>query len=60
MEISNRAEELWLNPSNFLMIAQNIKNGFDEYLSNHYLKTAIDDNFDKLKIEVSNLDGYDG
>ena len=56
MEISNRAEELWLNPSNFLMIAQNIKNGFDEYLSNHYLKTAIDDNFDKLKIEVSNLD----
>ena len=28
MEILNRTEELWLNPSNLLMLAQNIKNGF--------------------------------
>lgn len=56
MEINNRVEELWLNPSNFLMIAQNIKNGFDEYLSNHYIKTSIENNFNELKIEVSNLD----
>lgn len=56
MEINNRVEELWLNPSNFLMLAQNIKNGFDEYLSNHYLKTNVENNFNELKIEVSNLD----
>ena len=56
MEINNRVEELWLNPSNFLMLAQNIKNGFDEYLSNHYIKTSIENNFNELKIEVSNLD----
>lgn len=56
MEIDNRVEELWLNPSNFLMIAQNIKNGFDEYLTNHYIKNAINEKFESLKIEISKLD----
>lgn len=56
MEINNRTEELWLNPSNLLMIAQNIKNGFDEYVTNHYIKNDIQENYDKLKIELSNLD----
>lgn len=56
MEISNRVEELWLNPSNLLMIAQNIKNGFNEYVSNHYIKESIEANYDALKIEISNLD----
>ena len=56
MEINYEAEELWLNPSNFLMIAQNIKNGFDEYLTNNYIKNTIETNFKNLKLEVSNLD----
>ena len=56
MEIIYKNEELWLNPSNFLMIAQNIKNGFDEYLTNNYIKNTIDENFKSLKIEVSNID----
>lgn len=56
MEITNRTEELWLNPSNLLMIAQNIKNGFDEYVTNHYIKSDIEENYDALKIELSNLD----
>ncbi len=56
MEINNRTEELWLNPSNLLMIAQNIKNGFDEYVTNHYIKNDIQENYDKLKIQLSNLD----
>lgn len=56
MEFENRVEELWLNPSNFLMIAQNIKNGFDEYLTNDYIKSTIKTNFEELKIEVSKLD----
>ncbi len=56
MEINNRTEELWLNPSNLLMIAQNIKNGFDEYVTNHYIKNDIEENYDALKIELSNLD----
>lgn len=56
MEITYRTEELWLNPSNLLMIAQNIKNGFDEYVTNHYIKNTIEANYDALKIQLSNLD----
>lgn len=56
MEYSNDKEELWLDPSNFLMLAQNVRNGFKEYINNGYLKNEIDDNYENLKIEVSNLD----
>lgn len=56
MEFVYGIEELWLNPSNLLMIAQNIRTGFNEYIDNHYLKSEIDDNYNQLKIELSNLD----
>jgi zinc transport system substrate-binding protein len=49
-------EELWLDPSNFLMLAQNIKNGFKEYITNPYLKNEIDDNYEDLKIKISEVD----
>ena len=56
IEFANRMEEIWLDPSNFLMIAQNIKIGFDEYITNQYLKSEIEDNYKQLKINVSSLD----
>ena len=56
IEYSNRMEEIWLDPSNFLMIASNIKSGFDEYITNQYLKNEIEENYKNLKIEVSSLD----
>ena len=56
MEIDYRVEELWLNPSNLLMLAQNIKRGFEEYINNHYLKNSIEENYEQLKIDISNLD----
>lgn len=56
MEYTNGQEEIWLDPSNFLMMAQNIKNGFKEYVTNTYLKRKIDDNYEKLKIAVSQID----
>jgi len=56
IEYTNRMEEIWLDPSNFLMIAQNIRTGFEEYISNQYLKTEIDNNYEQLKIDVSSLD----
>lgn len=56
MEYNNDIEELWLNPTNFLMLAQNIKNGLNEYISNHYLKEEINTNYDALKLEISSLD----
>ncbi len=56
MEYSNGIEELWMNPSNFLMLAQNIKKGFEEYITNPYLKNEINSNYDKIKIELSEID----
>ncbi len=56
MEYNNNIEELWLDPSNFLMMAQNIKTGFNEYIDSYYLTNQIEENYEELKIDASNLD----
>lgn len=56
IEYNDSIEELWLDPSNFLMMALNIKNGLNDYITNHYLKTNIEENYELLKIKISNLD----
>lgn len=53
--------ELWLNPNNYLMMAQNLKSGLLEYVTNPYLisnkdKTGIDDNYEELNKNLSKLD----
>ncbi|CCY45904.1 laminin-binding surface protein [Firmicutes bacterium CAG:822] len=56
MEYNNSIEELWLDPSNFLMMAQNIKTGFNEYIDSYYLNNQIEEKYEELKVEASNLD----
>lgn len=56
MEYKQDVSELWLNPSNLLMILQNIKNGLDEYIDSAYLKLEINDKYKALKLELSELD----
>ena len=56
MEYTNAVEELWLDPFNFLMLAQNIKNGFYEYTEDPYLKEEIQEKYDELNVEISELD----
>lgn len=56
MEYLNGMEELWLDPSNFLMMVQNVRYGLKEYINNHYLKNEIDEKYNKLKEEISKLD----
>ncbi len=56
MEYTYSIEELWINPSNFLMLAQNIRNGFKEYITASYLTNEIDDNYEKIRLEISELD----
>ena len=56
MQYKNDIEELWLNPSNLLMISQNIKNGLNEYINSTYLIKEIENNYDALQIELSELD----
>lgn len=47
---------IWLDPSNILMVAQNIRNGLKEYVSNTKLSNEIDTNYEILKIKLSELD----
>lgn len=56
MEYENDIEELWLDPSNYLMLAKNIKTGLEDYIDNHYLRDEINNNYEDLKIDLSNID----
>lgn len=56
IEYTDSVEELWLDPSNFLMMASNIKKGLNDYITNHYLKNEIEENYEILKVKISNLD----
>lgn len=58
---TNDLTELWLNPYNYLMMAQNTMNGLLEYVDNPYLisneeGTGIEDNYEELKYDLSRLD----
>lgn len=61
MSFENDIAELWLNPYNYLMMAQNTKAGLLEYVDNPYLisntdKTGIEDKYEELKYNLSRLD----
>lgn len=56
MEIQYGEEELWLNPSNLLMISENIKNGLNEYISSTYLINQIEEKNNELRQVLSSLD----
>lgn len=49
-------EELWLNPNNFLMLCLNVSNGMKKYITNAILRKEIDEEYNKLKVEISELD----
>lgn len=53
----NSIEELWLDPNNLLTIANNIKNGFEEYITGKYLINEINKNYEDLKLNLTSLDG---
>lgn len=48
--------ELWLDPSNYLMIARNIKSTLIDYANNVYDEEKIDKLYDELKIKISEID----
>ena len=56
LETEYSPEELWLNPSSLLMMSQNVRRSLSEYVSSAYLKKDVDDAYDELKIELSELD----
>lgn len=54
MNIKNDTEELWLDPSNFLMLSSNIKRTLLEYAESPYKK--IEEKYDELNENISELD----
>jgi len=53
LAIKNSEQELWLNPSNYLMLAQNIKKGLNQYIESNIIKDEIENNYNKLKEEIN-------
>lgn len=56
MNYEYSVHELWLNPYNYLMMAQNLKNNLEKYVTNPYLTDSIDKKYDELRYELSKLD----
>ena len=56
LETDYSPEELWLNPSSLLMMSQNVRLALEEYITSNYLKKEIDEAYENLKIELSELD----
>lgn len=56
IEKSKVSSDSWLNLSDFLMIAQNIKEELTSYINNKYLTSSLDDNYESLKIDITSLE----
>lgn len=56
LEYNHNVEELWINPRDYLMLAHNIKNGLEEYISNKYIIEEINKNYEELKLLISAFD----
>ena len=56
LETDYSTEELWLNPSSLLMMAQNVRLGLKEYITSNVLTKEVDSAYNDLKIKLSELD----
>lgn len=56
LDYNHAVEELWLNPRDYLMLAHNLKNGLEEYISSKYVIEEIEKNYEALKVLISSFD----
>ncbi len=56
LETNYDQDTIWLDPSFMLMMAQNVRLSLQEYVENSYLKKEIDDNYEALKVDISEMD----
>ena len=56
LEATYSDSDIWLNPSNILMIGQNIKSALEDYILNTYLIEDIDENYTLLKVDITELE----
>jgi len=48
--------EIWLNPSNMLMMVQNVRNALQQYVTNPYTIEEIKNQYELLKVDISALE----
>lgn len=53
---TNSSSDIWFNPSNILMIGQNIKNELDSYMTNTYMKNELNNKYELLKVDITELE----
>lgn len=53
---TNSSSDIWFNPSNILMISQNIKNELESYMTNTYMKKELNSKYELLKVDITELE----
>ena len=56
LKYNDSIEELWLSPSNFLMLASTTKTNLEDIIENKYLDEEIEKNYKNLEEEISIMD----
>ncbi len=56
IDLTYAPSDLWLNPANILMIGQNIKNELSAYITNSYIKDEIENEYNLLKVDITELE----
>ncbi len=56
LTLKNDATELWLSPNNFLMLAKNIKDNLEEYLTSKMIIETIESNYKTFEENISLMD----
>ena len=56
LNVTYKQSDIWLNPTNVLMIGQNIKNELIDYISNKTLINEINAKYETFKVDMTELE----
>jgi zinc transport system substrate-binding protein len=56
LTVNSTVEELWLSPTNYLMMAQNIKEHLSDFMTSNVLKNKLQTNYENIKLTISKFD----
>lgn len=56
LTLQNDITELWLSPNNYLMLAKNIKENLQEYLTSKFIIEEIENNYNDFEEKISLID----
>ena len=56
LDVTYKSSDIWLNPSNILMIGQNIKNELKDYIVSKQIKEEIETKYGLLKVDITEIE----